>query len=89
MPRAARRDGGCPNPGNIQGQVARSLSNLLYLKMFLFIAWALGSITFKGPFQPKPFHDSMIVPCSALYFYKFIRCTILKTTVLCGFGASS
>jgi len=35
-----------------------ALSNLMELKMSLLIAGGLDYVTFKGPFQPKPFYDS-------------------------------
>ncbi|GAB0181899.1 hypothetical protein GRJ2_000655200 [Grus japonensis] len=43
-----------------------ALSNLIYLKMSLFIAGGLDLVTFKGPCQPKPFYDSMILETNCL-----------------------
>jgi len=37
-----------------------ALSNLVLLKMSLFIAGEMGYLTFKGPLQPILFYDSMI-----------------------------
>ncbi|KAK4818443.1 hypothetical protein QYF61_013130, partial [Mycteria americana] len=37
-----------------------ALSNLIQLKMSLLIAGGLDYMTFKGPFQPRLFYDSMI-----------------------------
>jgi len=39
-----------------------ALSNLIQLKMSLLIAGGLDWMIFNGPFQPKQFHDSMVVP---------------------------
>jgi len=38
-----------------------ALSNLVYWKVSLPMAEGLVWMTFEGPFQPKPFHDSMIL----------------------------
>jgi len=38
-----------------------ALSNLIQLKMSLLTAGGLDQMTFKGPFQPKPCHDSLIL----------------------------
>jgi len=37
-----------------KARLDRALRNLIWLKMSLLIAG-----TFKGPFQPKPFYDSV------------------------------
>jgi len=37
-----------------------ALNNLTQLKMSLLIAGALDWMIFKGPFQHKPFYDSMV-----------------------------
>jgi len=36
-----------------------ALTNLIQLKISLLAAWGLGWMTFKGPFQPKAFYDSL------------------------------
>ena len=38
-----------------------ALSNLIWLKMSLFMAGGLDQMTFNGPFQRKPFCDLMIL----------------------------
>ena len=40
-----------------------ALSNLIYLWVSLFVARELDWVTFKGPFQIKRFHDSMLTAC--------------------------
>jgi len=46
-------------------RLEKALSNLVYLKMSLPIAGGVDQMSFKGPFQPKPFCDSMIL---SIYF---------------------
>lgn len=55
---------GCPIPGNIQSfsshiQVGWGSDIQIYLKMCWLIAEGLD---FTGPFQPKPFWDSVVLP---------------------------
>ena len=38
-----------------------ALSNLIQLKMSLLMAGGLDYMAFRGPFQPKPFYDSVIL----------------------------
>ena len=38
----------------------RVLSKLVELKMALLIAGGLDQMTLEGPFQPKPFNDSVV-----------------------------
>jgi len=47
-----------------------ALSNLIQLKMSLLTAGRLDQMASKGPFQPKPFYDSMITA----EMLKFIMC---------------
>jgi len=56
LAQVAQRGGRCPTPGNLQGQVGRS--NLIQLKISLLMVGGLDWMSFKGPFQPKPFWDS-------------------------------
>ena len=48
-----------PSLETFQVRLDGALSNLISLKMSLLIAGGLDEMTFKGPFQPKPFYDSM------------------------------
>ncbi|PKU41250.1 hypothetical protein llap_8439 [Limosa lapponica baueri] len=47
-----------PSLETFKGSLDGALSNLIQLKMSLLMARGLGYMTFKGSFQPKPFHDS-------------------------------
>jgi len=50
--------GGCPLPGDTEGQVGRGPEHLM---ASLFIAGELDWMTFKGPFQLRPFYDSVMI----------------------------
>jgi len=52
-----------PSLETFKARLDRTLSNLIWLMMSLLIAGGLDKITFKSPFQPKPFYDSMILGC--------------------------
>jgi len=49
-----------PSLETFKARLDGALSNLMWLKMSLLIAGELDRMTFKGPFQSKPFHDSKI-----------------------------
>jgi len=51
---------GAPSLETFKVRLDGGLSNLIELKMSLFTAGGLVWMTFKGPFQPKVFYDSMI-----------------------------
>ena len=57
LEKAAQRCGPFPFPGHTQGQAGGTLSNLMELKVALFIAGELEWMTFKRPFQFKQFCD--------------------------------
>ena len=48
-----------PSLETFKVRLHRSLSNLIWLCMSLFIAGELDQMTFKGPFQLKQLDDSM------------------------------
>lgn len=50
---------GCPIPGSVQGQVGLGLEQPGLVEVSLPMAVGLEINGVKGPFQPKPFHDSM------------------------------
>jgi len=52
--------GDAPSLETFKVRLDRALSDLIKLKMSLLSAGGLDSMTFKGPFQLKPFYDSMI-----------------------------
>lgn len=45
---------------NTQGQDGRALTNLVQWKAPLPLAGGQNQVTIEGPFQPKPFFDSVI-----------------------------
>lgn len=55
--------GACIIPGSIQSEAGwdRALSSLMQLEMPLHIAGGLTYMSFKGPFQPKLIHGSIII----------------------------
>jgi len=56
--RLPREVGDVPSLETFQGRLDGALSTLLQLEMSLLIAGWVDEMAFKGPFQPKPFHDS-------------------------------
>jgi len=58
---AAQRGGQCPILGNIQGQVGRGSEQPDLAEDVPAHCRGLDWMALKGPFQPKPFHDSMIL----------------------------
>ncbi len=50
-----------PSLETFQARLAGALSNLIWLEMSLLLAGGLDWMGFEGPFQPKPFCDSMIL----------------------------
>ena len=55
----AQRGGGCPIPGEIQGEAEWGSEHLIKV-VSLFIAGELNQMASKGPFQFKWFYDSVI-----------------------------
>jgi len=55
----AQRVGGCPIPRNIQGQVRQGSEQPGLVVDVPAHCRALEQMTFKGPFQPKLFYDSI------------------------------
>jgi len=55
--RLARLVVDAPSLGTFQARLDGALSNLILLKLSLPMAEGLDWMTFKGPFQPKLFHD--------------------------------
>lgn len=53
---------GSPSQEILKARLGRTLSCLTWWKMSLPMAEG-GWMAFKGPFQPKAFHDSMILHC--------------------------
>jgi len=51
----AQRGGGCPVPGDTQGQAGWGSEHLIVLYMSLVTAGELDKMTSKGPFQLKQF----------------------------------
>jgi len=49
-----------PSLETCKARLDGALSNLIQLKMSLLTAGGLCWMAFKGPFQPKPFCDSVI-----------------------------
>jgi len=49
-----------PCLGTFQARLDRALSNLTQLKMSLLMVGGLDWMASKGPFQPKPFRDSIL-----------------------------
>jgi len=49
-----------PSLETFKARLDGALSNLIWLKTSLLTAGGLGWMTFKSPFQPKLFHNSMI-----------------------------
>jgi len=56
-----------PSLGTFKDRLVGALSNLIQLKMSVLTAGGLDFKVFKGPFQPKPFYDSVeaVQPCWA------------------------
>ena len=59
LAQVAQRGGGCPIPGDTQGQAGRGSEHLMELQVSLFIAEELDQMAFKDPFQLKPLCDSI------------------------------
>ena len=55
----AQTGGGCPIPGDIQGQAGWGSEHLMELQVSLFTAGQLDQMALKGPFRLKQFYDSM------------------------------
>ena len=53
LAQVAQKGGGCPIPGDTQGQAGGALSILIELQVSLFIVGELDQMAFKGPFQLK------------------------------------
>jgi len=58
-PRLPGEVGDAPPLEMFKARLDGALSNLDWLKMSLLAAGKLDWVALKGPFQPKPFHDSM------------------------------
>jgi len=59
---AFKRSCGCPITGSVQGQVGWGFEQLDLVKDILaHRRWGWKQMIFNGPFQPKPFYDSMIL----------------------------
>ncbi len=50
-----------PSLETFKARLDGALSNLIWLEMSLLLAGGLDWMGFKGPFQPKPFYDSMML----------------------------
>jgi len=59
LEQAAQRGGGGPIPGNIQGQVGQGSEQLGLVEDVPAYCRGMAQATFKGPFQAKPFYDSV------------------------------
>jgi len=59
--RLPRKVGDAPPLETFEIRLDRALSNLIKLKMSLLTGGGLDQMTFKCPFQPKLFYDSMIL----------------------------
>ena len=60
LEQVAQRSGGCPIIGNVQVQAACSFEQPGIVKHVTTHNRGMEQLIFKGPFQPKPFFDSMI-----------------------------
>ena len=61
MAQAAQRGGGCPVPGDTQGQAGWDSEHLMELWVSPFTVEELDQMAFKSAFQLKWFYDSMII----------------------------
>lgn len=68
MPNEAVDD---PSLEAFKARLDRALSNLIKWELSLPIAWRL-ELDLKGPFQPKPFYDSMFNFYTKNYITKII-----------------
>jgi len=50
-----------PSLAGFKARLDAALSTLGWWKMSLLMAGGLEPDDFSGPFQPKPFHDSMVL----------------------------
>jgi len=66
----AQRSCGCPLLEVFKARLDGALSNLVWWKVSLPMAGELELDGLQGPFQPKPFYDSMI-PLWSLYTFRF------------------
>ena len=57
--RLPREVGDAPSLATLKVRLDKALSSLIWLKMSLLIAGELDQMTFKGPFQPELFYDSI------------------------------
>jgi len=54
-----------PSLAGFKARLDRALSNLVWWKMSLLMAGGLEPDDLSGPFQPKPFYDSVIIVTSS------------------------
>lgn len=59
LAQVSQRSGGCPIPGDILGHVGWDSEQ--HDLVAGVIAGGLDQMVFKGPFQPKLFHESVIL----------------------------
>jgi len=60
-PRLPREAVAAPSLAVLKASLDGALSNLVWWKMSLLMAGGLEPDDLSSPFQPKPFHDSMIL----------------------------
>jgi len=60
-PRLPRELVNAPSVETLEARLDGALSKLTQVKMSLLTAGGLGWMASKGPFQPKAFHDSVIL----------------------------
>jgi len=59
-PRLPREAVAAPSLAGFKARLDGALSSLVWWKMSLLMAGGLEPDDLQGPFQPKPFHDSML-----------------------------
>jgi len=68
-PRLPREVVAAPSPAVFKARLDGALSNLVQWKMSLLMAGGLEPGDLSGPFQPKPFYDSMILLSCGFQFF--------------------